>query len=335
MSLTPRQEPLILDVDTAPLPEVPTPADAPEVPEPGEMPAAEQALHAAARGMGWGLGRVALALTGALVVLLLGIAAQDFVAALFARADALGWLAMALLAALAVVVLLAVLREGAGLARIRRIDGIRVRAEDAQGTVSPDPARGVAAEITGLYAGRPGFEARRRSIETAIAEVSDGPDLLGIVERQALTPLDAEAARAVSRAARTVAATTALLPMPLIDVVAVLTINLGMIRRIAEVYGGRAGWLGSWRLMRAVAGHLVATGAISATDDLLGPMLGGGLLGRLSRRFGEAAVNSALTARVGTAAIAVCRPMPFAACAAPRASVLVLDALRGWPRERG
>ena len=39
-------------------------------------------------------------------------------------------------------------------------------------------------------------------------------------------------------------------------------------------------------------------------------MVGKGLLGRLSARFGEGAVNGILTARVGLAARDVCRPIP-------------------------
>ena len=100
-----------------------------------------------------------------------------------------------------------------------------------------------------------------------------------------------------------------------------------------ELYDGRAGWVGSWRLLRAVAAHLAATGAVSATDDLLGPLVGGGVLGKLSRRFGEATVNAALTARVGVAAIEVCRPLPFTARPAPKARKIVLAALQGWRGE--
>ena len=47
------------------------------------------------------------------------------------------------------------------------------------------------------------------------------------------------------------------------------------------------------------------------TDDLLGQFLGQDLLRRLSRRLGEGAFNGALTARIGTAAVDVMRPLPF------------------------
>ena len=102
-----------------------------------------------------------------------------------------------------------------------------------------------------------------------------------------------------------------------------------MIRRIAEIYGGRSGTLGSWRLLRAVMTHLVATGAVAMGDDMLGSVLGGNLLARLSRRFGEGVVNGALTARVGLAAMEVCRPMPFSDGRRPRVTSIIQTALTG------
>ena len=157
----------------------------------------------------------------------------------------------------------------------------------------------------------------------------DADALLGLAEQEVLAPLDQAACREVEAAARQVAAVTALVPLALADVVAALTSNMRMIRRVAEIYGGRAGTLGSWRLMRAVMTHLVATGAVAAGDDLIGTIAGGGALAKVSRRFGEGLVNGALTARVGVAAIEVCRPLPFNAVKRPSVSGLVKCALTG------
>ena len=115
----------------------------------------------------------------------------------------------------------------------------------------------------------------------------------------------------------------------LADVIAALTANLRMIRQIAHIYGGRSGTLGSWRLTRAVMAHLVATGAVAVGDDLLGSVGGGHILGKISRRFGEGLVNGALTARVGVAAMEVCRPVPFSEGKRPRVSALIGRALTG------
>ena len=55
----------------------------------------------------------------------------------------------------------------------------------------------------------------------------------------------------------------------LADVVTALFANVRMIRRLAEVYGGRAGALGSWRLTRAVMTHLIATGAVAVRNNFV------------------------------------------------------------------
>jgi putative membrane protein len=102
-----------------------------------------------------------------------------------------------------------------------------------------------------------------------------------------------------------------------------------MIRRIATIYGGRSGTLGSLRLMRGVLAHLAATGALAVGDDMIQSVAGGGLLSRISRRFGEGVVNGALTARVGVAAMDVCRPLPFRALPRPKTTNLVSRGLAG------
>jgi len=120
-----------------------------------------------------------------------------------------------------------------------------------------------------------------------------------------------------------------MLPMALVDVVAALAINLRMIRRIAEIYGGRAGALGSIRLLRGVVAHLLATGAVAVGEDMLGSVASGGVVSKLSRRFGEGLVNGALTARLGIAAMSICRPLPFVAAQKPRTSNIVSRAISG------
>jgi putative membrane protein len=91
----------------------------------------------------------------------------------------------------------------------------------------------------------------------------------------------------------------------------VLVENVRMFRAIAGLYGGRPGVLGALRLARLVVGHVIATGGIAMTDDLLGQFVGQDVLRRLSRRLGEGAFNGALTARLGVVAVEVTRPLPY------------------------
>jgi putative membrane protein len=120
-----------------------------------------------------------------------------------------------------------------------------------------------------------------------------------------------------------------LVPIALADVLTALVSSLRMIRRVAAIYGGRPGLVSSWRLTRTVLAHLAATGAVAAGDDLLEPILGGSVLSKVSRRFGEGLVNGALSARVGLAAMEVCRPMPFSQTRRPSTRKVVQRALTG------
>ncbi len=324
--------PLILELDTTALPEAPSPADAPPPDDP--LPAAtQQALAIAAHGRRWGLGRLALALFGALVSLAVGVAMTEFVAALFRDNPVLGSIALALVVGLMLVLAVICLRELAALSRLGRIETLRARAVEAHASGSPAAIEALLGGLDTLYRGRPELADARRKVSEATGDMPDTPARLAYAEQQLMVPLDARAEAAIMRAARDVATATAMIPLALADVAVALTRNLRMLREIAEIYNGRAGWIGSWRLMRAVATHLIATGAVAVADDILGPILGGGILERLSRRFGEGAVNGALTARVGVAAMDVCRPLPFAAASRPNASALVLRALKAWRRE--
>ena len=152
---------------------------------------------------------------------------------------------------------------------------------------------------------------------------------MALVERTVVAEMDGQAVRIIEAAGRQVATATALIPLALADVVIALVANIRMIRRIAEIYGGRSGVLGSWRLMRAVAAHLVATGAVAIGDDMIGSIAGGSVLSKLSRRFGEGVINGALTARVGVAAMELCRPMRFQTVKKPSVTGVMKRALTG------
>lgn len=266
---------------------------------------------------------------GSLVALMsfgLSVAAYDFVAGLIARNPLLGAVALGLLGLFLLICLVILFREWAALARLSRLDGLQHAAASAE---TMEDARVVTNQLVRLYNGRSDMDWSRQRFVDRQQDVFDADALLALAETDLLAPLDQAATREVEAAARQVATVTALVPIALADVIAALTANLRMIRRIATIYGGRGGTLGSWRLIRAVFSHLVATGAVAVGDDLLGSVAGGGILSKLSRRFGEGLINGALTARVGVAAIEVCRPLPFVAVKRPSVSALVSRAVAG------
>ena len=321
--------PVLIELDSEETP--PSPAEVPAIAGPEVSPegrAMRATMALAARPpsvlAGW-FWRLLLAL----VAFFVSLAAWDAVIGLISRNSALGYAALALLAAFGVVCLLLSIREIAALSRLRRVESLQSEAERILAEDDVPGARNYLKKLARFYAGRGDTAWGRERLEARESEVFDARTGLSLAEDALLAPLDAEATKAVEAAARQVATVTALVPLAFADILTALTANLRMIRRIAEIYGGRAGTFGAWRLARAVAAHLVATGAVAVGDDLLGSVGGGHLLGKLSRRFGEGIVNGALTARVGVAAMEVCRPMPFVSREKPRVTSLLRRALTG------
>ena len=320
--------PVLIDLENA---EAARPDVAPAVPDLGDAPqgAAMQQVAALAARRPSRLARWFWSLAVSLVGFIVSLAAWDYVNGLLARSPILGGIAMVLLGLLGCVALVIALRELAAFGRLRRLDTIQRQAIDALASGDLKAARAVTQALDRLYANREDAAWGRAEMAARTGDVLDADGLLGMAEHTLLVPLDARATREVEAAARQVATVTAIVPLALADLFTALTANLRMIRRIAEVYGGRAGTLGSWRLTRSVLTHLVATGAVAVGDDLIGSVAGGGVLSKVSRRFGEGVVNGALTARVGVAAIEVCRPLPFHATKRPSVTTLVRRALTG------
>ncbi len=320
--------PVLIELDNS---ESAKPETAPAVPDlttPAKGAAMQQVAAIAARRPSR-LARWFWSLAVALVGFVVSLAAWDYVTGLLERSVILGGIATGLIALICIVLLVVAIRELAAFGRLRRLDTIQHQAAEALETGDLKSARDVIAALNRLYSAREDTAWGRAELRDRQGDILDADGLLGLAETTLIAPLDARAMREVEGAARQVATVTAIVPLALADLFTALTANLRMIRRIAEVYGGRAGTLGSWRLTRSVLTHLVATGAVAVGDDLIGSVAGGGVLSKVSRRFGEGVVNGALTARVGVAAIEVCRPLPFHASKRPSVTGLVRRALTG------
>jgi putative membrane protein len=259
-----------------------------------------------------------LAALAGLIALGLGLAVDNLIRDLFSRNDWLGWLALALAAVAALALVVVVAREIAGLVRLRRINRIHEHAVEAATADDRDAALGVVREIETLYKRRPETARGRAALARQRREIIDGRDLIGLAETELLLPFDESARRMVLSSAKRVALVTAISPRALVDLLFVGYEILRLIRRLATLYGGRPGTLGFIRLAQETVGHLAVTGGMAAGDSIVQQLLGHGVAARLSARLGEGVVNGMLTARIGIAAIEVCRPLPFINGAPPR-----------------
>jgi putative membrane protein len=266
------------------------------------------------------LGALFWSAVGGLVSLGLGLWFTELVETLFAKAQALGWVAAAL-GAIALVALAAIGgREVAAILRQSRIARLHADLAQARAGDDGDRARALIARLIALYERRPETAAGRAETAEAARAIIDGRDLIDIAERALLRPLDARAQQEIAAAAKRVSLVTAISPRAMLDVIFVVAQIIFLIRRIAEIYGGRPGLLGFFKLARSVGAHVAITGGMAVGDSLLQQVVGHGIASKISARLGEGVLNGLLTARVGLSALAVCRPAPFGALKPPGVS---------------
>lgn len=265
---------------------------------------------------------------GGLVTLGLGLAVTTLIEDLFARFPPLGWLGV-VLAAMAGIALLAILiREIRGLARLRTIEELRARAAAVIASDDLNDGRTLVRDLITLESHAAPLARARTRLESHLTDIIDGGGLVRLAERELMTPLDQEARRLVSAAAKRVSIVTAVSPRAAVDMFFVLITALGLARRLALLYGGRPGTLGLIRLARQVISHLAITGGMAASDSLIQQVIGHGVAAKVSARLGEGVLNGLLTARLGLAAIEVTRPLPFSALPRPTLTDLAGGLLR-------
>jgi len=246
-----------------------------------------------------------------LVLLGLGMAVAKLVEDLAARAPWLGAVGLVLAVIAGLALLVVMLREIIGLVRLATVESLRHRALAVIESDDRDHGRALIADMLSLTRRIPRLARARARLSGHQADIIDGRDLVRLAERELMAPLDIEARRLVATASKRVSVVTAISPRAAVDMVFVLINALGMIRRLAVLYGGRPGALGVLRLLRQVVSHLAVTGGVGIADSVVQQVIGHGLAARLSARLGEGMINGLLTARLGLLTIDLVRPMPF------------------------
>jgi putative membrane protein len=239
----------------------------------------------------------------------------------------LGQIGMALLVLACLALLALVVREMAGILRLQRATELRDQAEQAFASDNQDQARAVIRRLIAFQTKDPTTASARQQMEVDLKEIIDGQGMLKIAERTLLHPQDARARDAIATAARRVSVVTAISPRAIVDILFVAAQSIMLIRRIAEIYGTRPGSFGFLSLARRILTHLAITGGVAITDGVVSQLVGHGMAARLSAKLGEGVLNGLLTARVGLACIAACRPLPFLAGAEPRLQDVAGDIL--------
>ncbi|BAT59717.1 hypothetical protein GJW-30_1_02250 [Variibacter gotjawalensis] len=297
-------------------------------PEPEAALPAEILAPPARKRFRWGT--VFWSALGGLVSMGASLSVWKLVEDLFARNEWLGWLGFVLAVVAAFALLVIVVRESIGLMRLAAVETLRERAVAILASDDRDAGRSLIGDLIAFARKVPRLARGRVALESHGQDIIDGADLVRLAERELLPDLDAEARQLVADASKRVSVVTAVSPRAAVDMLFVLYTAVRLIRRLAELYGGRPGWLGMIRLVRETITHLAVTGGMAAGDSIVQQMLGHGVAAKLSAKLGEGVLNGLLTARLGLAAIDVVRPLPFTALPRPT----MTDVASGFVRRR-
>jgi len=251
----------------------------------------------------WGGG---LALAG-----VLGLEAYDLLAELFARSVWLGGAFALLLGAAVAGALGLVGRELRSLRRLARAEQLRTDGERLLNSEVHGQAGALIERIERLYGAREDLRPALAAFRAQASDALNDGEQLRLFASTVLAPLDRRANQLVLRGARDIGALTALSPLGLLDSALVLARTVIMLRAIAQLYGVRPAAVASLTLLRRTLRNVLAAGVGDLVSDAAVEATGATLLSALSARAGQGVVNALLAAKLGLAAMQVCRPLPF------------------------
>ncbi|WP_051202077.1 TIGR01620 family protein [Ferrimonas senticii] len=135
---------------------------------------------------------------------------------------------------------------------------------------------------------------------------------LQLYEAKVLRQQDIEAQRCIYRYAAQASLLLAASPMASLDMALMLWRNQSMLDEVARIYGVEPGYWSRVRLIKQIVRNLLFAGGSQVALDLGTQMLSAELTGKLSARVAQGLGAGLLTARLGYAACAECRPLPYA-----------------------
>jgi putative membrane protein len=274
-----------------------------------EYPIAIRSAHSPP-SKSWRWGNLLLVSIFTLFTLWAGFTLTAMIEDFFTRSPLLGWAAFSVAALAALAAVAMIIREIWGLARLRQIEKIQLAASHALNHDDENSANRAIAGLISIYKSQPANLWNIQNYESHANDIIDPRDRVRLAERYLVDPLDESAHSIIAKRARRVTLLTTVTPAAALDIMFVGAQNLAMLREIAMLYGGRPSTFATFKLARMVVTHLAIAGGLALSENFLHLFVGKGLLGRLSARFGEGAVNGILTTRIGLAACEVCRPIP-------------------------
>ncbi|MDM8565001.1 TIGR01620 family protein [Candidatus Halobeggiatoa sp. HSG11] len=166
-------------------------------------------------------------------------------------------------------------------------------------------------KITQFYNYRPEIKTRLEHFYLTISDSHHDREVCDLFSDFVLKDIDQQAYKIVTKRSQETALWVMISQIVLLDTVLTLWRNARMIRDVAELYGAKPGFLGSFKLVGTVMQSLIYAGVSEMAADNVAEIVGGSVLSIMSAQVAQGLGSGLLTARVGMYAMQACRPLPF------------------------
>lgn len=158
-----------------------------------------------------------------------------------------------------------------------------------------------------------------------LPDYSNDREVVEHIERVFFRELDKEALRRVSNYSLQTATAVAVSPWASLDMLFSLWRSIKMIDDVAQVYGMRPSMFNRYKLLKLVMHQLVFVAASEVVIDQVIEEFGSSTLASMAgARLGQGLGAGIYTARIGVAAMQVCRPIAFSSESKPKVKVLFM-----------
>ncbi|MBY5922158.1 YcjF family protein [Ferrimonas balearica] len=200
-------------------------------------------------------------------------------------------------------------REWRRLAQLKRADGLRRTGERLAQSQQQGEAEQVLTELKKTLP--VSFDGAWQQFQSQCQPHHSDAEQLKLYELTVLSAQDEQAQACVYRYSAQASLLLAASPMAALDMALMLWRNQAMLDEVARIYGIEPGYWGRIRLVRMILQNLLYAGGSELALDLGTQMLSAELTGKLSARVAQGLGAGLLTARLGYAAMAQCRPLPY------------------------
>lgn len=156
----------------------------------------------------------------------------------------------------------------------------------------------------------PNVQEKAKQISQELTRSQLYPQIYTSLDKQLLSPIDTKAQKAIQNASIQAALSTAISPLPLLDMALITWRSVRLTREIATLYGYRPNTLATMMLLKKGLFNIAFAGVSQLAIELSHEATSTTLLSKISHSTGEGIANGILLARLGYGIMEACRPLP-------------------------